>query len=335
MFERIDIVLYPSHWPVKGFNRWWDSYNQLILNSQGHATIKLIHLSAESFQDWSMGKTIIRKGMALLFILLGPATCNYATLETGNGLAFAEPPTLTQRSTPLSSPTLTMPPTPFQPLPASTRTPIPSPTASPTSTPTITLTQTATFTPTQTIPAETILWNFRGHRQYLSIDCEAAAAADWASFFGKNVNELNFQNKLPHSDNPDYGFVGYVNAPWGQIPPYSYGVHAGPVADLLNDYGVSARAYKGYTMDQIKAKIAEGKPVIAWVIGNVVSGNAVNYTDSKGHVAVVAVYEHVIVVMGYTPNLVYYMSEGIIYSIPTRLFQRSWQVLGNMVVVDR
>jgi uncharacterized protein YvpB len=78
------------------------------------------------------------------------------------------------------------------------------------------------------------------------------------------------------------------------VPPYGYGVHAGPIADLLNAYGIPAKAYKGYTLEQIKTQIAAGKPVIAWVIGNVVGGVPYVYTDKKGNQVTVAAYEHVV-----------------------------------------
>ncbi len=140
---------------------------------------------------------------------------------------------------------------------------------------------------------------------------------------------------LPISDNPDYGFVGDVNAAWGQIPPYGYGVYAGPVAALLNAYGVQAKAYKNYTLDQIKAKIDQDIPVIVWVIGNVERGTPLSHTDSQGRTTVVAAYEHVVIVTGYTATQVQFMSEGIIHTTTTQMFLDSWGVLGNMVIVDR
>jgi uncharacterized protein YvpB len=123
--------------------------------------------------------------------------------------------------------------------------------------------------------------------------------AAWQSGSGRaydfrHSNEFEFQYKLPLSDNPDLGFVGDVNSPWGQVPPYGYGVHAGPIADLLNAYGIPAKAYKGYTLEQIKTQIAAGKPVIAWVIGNVVGGVPYEYTDKHGSKTIVAAYEHVV-----------------------------------------
>ena len=78
------------------------------------------------------------------------------------------------------------------------------------------------------------------------------------------------------------------------MPPYGYGVQAGPVANLLNTCGVPAKAYKGYTLEQIKAQIAADKPVISWVIGNVVGGVPYEYTDKNGNQTIVAAYEHVV-----------------------------------------
>ena len=78
-------------------------------------------------------------------------------------------------------------------------------------------------TPTIALPEEHYIFNISGHRQYFPLGCEAAAAKDWSNYFGEDFNEFEFQYKLPISDNPDLGFVGNVNSPWGQVPPYAYG----------------------------------------------------------------------------------------------------------------
>ena len=186
-----------------------------------------------------------------------------------------------------------------------------------------------------TLPPEHFIRNISGHHQYFPLGCETAAAKDWANYFHKDFNEFEFQYRLPLSDNPDLGFVGSVDAPWGQTPPYGYGVYAGPVADLLNVYGIPAKAYKGYTLDQIKAKIAADKPVIVWVIGNMVGGIPAEYTDKKGNKVVVAAYEHVVIVTGYDATHIRYMNNGKFYQTPNEVFLNSWGVLGNMVVVDQ
>ncbi len=231
-------------------------------------------------------------------------------VETNPPVASPAPPrvTILRRST-TPTPTI-LPPT---------STPLPPPTA----------------TSTLALAEEHYIRNISGHRQYFPLGCEAATAKDWANYFGKDFNEFEFQYKLPISDNPDLGFVGNVNSPWGQVPPYAYGVYAGPVADLLNAYGIPAKAYKGYTLEQIKAKIAEDKPVIVWVIGNVVGGVPAEYTDVHGNKTIVAAYEHVVIVTGYNKDHVRYMTNGRFYETPNAVFLNSWGVLGNMALVDK
>jgi uncharacterized protein YvpB len=215
-------------------------------------------------------------------------------------------------------------------------------TAAPTAVPTLPSTPTATqpvapshtVTPTP-LPAEHYIRSISGHKQYFKLGCEAAVAKDWANYFGYDFNEFEFQYKLPLSDNPDYGFVGDVNSPWGQIPPYGYGVHAGPVADLLNTYGIPAKAYKNYTLDQVIAKVAADKPVFVWVIGNVVGGIPYEYTDKEGRKVTVAAYEHVVIVTGYNEKKLRYMTNGRFFETPKEVFLNSWGVLGNMVIVDQ
>lgn len=174
-----------------------------------------------------------------------------------------------------------------------------------------------------------------GHKQTYSLGCEAATAVDWANYFGVSIIEYTFQVSLPHSDNPDYGFVGDVNSEWGQVPPYAYGVHSGPVADLLVQYGLPAVSVRGYTLDEVRQKLSESKPIIAWVIGRMVYSPPVTYIDSAGRSVVVAAYEHVVILTGYDvkADTIRFMSNGIFYDVPTQTFLTSWGVLGNMAVI--
>jgi uncharacterized protein YvpB len=189
------------------------------------------------------------------------------------------------------------------------------------------------FSVEESIPDSHYVWNIWGHRQYFPIGCEASAADDWAWYFGVDVNEFNFQMELPVSENPDFGFVGSVDGPWGQVPPYAYGVHAAPVAQVLREnYGINAVAIKGYTLEEIKKEIASDQPVIAWVIGNCVGGVPYEYIDPEGNSVVVAAYEHVVIVTGYNEETIRYMNNGKFYDIQYEYFNNSWSILGNMVI---
>ncbi len=183
------------------------------------------------------------------------------------------------------------------------------------------------------IPASHYIWDIWGHRQYFGLGCEASAAVDWADYFGVTVSEFAFQTRLPFSDNPDLGFVGSVEGPWGQVPPYAYGVHAAPVAMLLREhYGMNAAGEKGLTIEDLQRELASGQPVIAWVIGNCVGGIPYEYIDKEGTPVTVAAYEHVVILTGYDEDTIRYMNNGKFYDIPYENFANTWGVLGNMAV---
>jgi uncharacterized protein YvpB len=194
-------------------------------------------------------------------------------------------------------------------------------------------TATPESTATPSLPASYVIEDIYGYRQWFSLSCEARAAVDWAAYFGVTIYEYNFQHELPLSDNPDFGFVGTVTGPWGQVPPYAYGVHAEPVAALLREYGLPAAAYKKYTLEQVRAQIAAGKPVIAWVIGNVEGGVPYIYTDSAGNEVQVGAYEHVVILTGYGEDTIRYLNNSRFYDVPVEVFDNSWSVLDRMVIV--
>lgn len=192
--------------------------------------------------------------------------------------------------------------------------------------------------PSPELPLQKIIYGVSGKPQSLPLDCESRSAVDWAKYFGKNIDELSFFHKLPHSDNPDKGFVGPVTGTWGQIPPKPYGVHAEPVAQVLRDYGLPAKARRPLSWDELRAEIAAGRPVIVWIIGSIsLPGSLMNgapeyYTSEDGLHTVVSRYEHTVVVTGYTSSYVYYLNGGQIYQINSDKFLDSWSALGNMAI---
>lgn len=182
------------------------------------------------------------------------------------------------------------------------------------------------------VPPTAIISGVTGRDQALPLDCESRSAVDWAKYFGVYINEITFFNQLPYSDNPDKGFVGNVNDPWGKIPPNSYGVHAEPIATLLRAYGLPAYAHRPLSWDALRAEIAAGRPVIVWIVGSVQNGIPVYFTPPDGLDTIVARYEHTVVVTGYTQDNVYYLNGDTIYSRSVNQFLDSWSALGNMAV---
>lgn len=175
------------------------------------------------------------------------------------------------------------------------------------------------------------------HGQTYPLSCESRSAADLAGYWGVSVRETEFFEMLPKSDNPEVGFVGNVFGTWGQTPPNPYGVHAPPIAKLLRQYGVDAQAHSGMTVQDLKTEIANGRPVIVWVIGRVWSGTPQSYTAKDGSVVTVAAYEHSMIAYGYDLSGIYLIDAGsggrAAYSYDN--FRTSWGVLGNLGVTAK
>jgi uncharacterized protein YvpB len=173
----------------------------------------------------------------------------------------------------------------------------------------------------------------KGRWSAYALDCEARSAVDWAAYFSVPIDEIEFFDALPLSDNPERGFVGDVHGPWGMTPPDSYGVHAGPIAKSLQSYGLPAQAVWGLTWDELRSEIAAGRPVIAWVIGRVGRGTPIPYTALDGDETTVARFEHTVIVIGYSEYRVTVLDGYWVYERPLKDFLDSWGVLGNMAVV--
>jgi subtilisin-like proprotein convertase family protein len=192
--------------------------------------------------------------------------------------------------------------------------------------------------PPTALPASANVAGMSGENQQLPLDCESRSAVDWAAHFGAQIDELDFYYNLPHSDDPDAGFVGNVSGIWGQIPPDDYGVHAIPIAALLNDYGLPAYPKRALDWDTVRAEIANGDPVIVWIIGDynhsLANGIPRYYTAaSNEHHSVVAAFEHTVIVTGYTESLVTVLNGAYFVTLSLDQFLDSWSALWNMAVL--
>lgn len=278
--------------------------------------------------------------LSALVLLLGAIVLFFIIPSSSPSLAsFAPSPTSTA-TLPFfrlsSGGTVTL--TPFQPLPTDTPTPTATSTATPEPTETPIPEPTETPVPTQpppsvNIPSYSVLISgVHSYPQRHMLSCESRSAVDFAAYFGVDISEDDFLSNLPRSDNPDEGFVGDPDDPIPQLPPNSYGVHAEPVAELLDEYGVSSNGVKEVSLDLIKEEIDHEHPVIAWVVGSVGYGTPREYTASDGSVTTVAYLEHTVLVIGYDEYGLTFMDNGMTYWRDTASFLRSWAALDNMIV---
>lgn len=120
----------------------------------------------------------------------------------------------------------------------------------------------------------------------------------------------------------------------GEYPPRGYGVHAGPIADTLQEFGIAAEAHHVSSWDDLREEIDAGRPVIVWVIGQMWSGTPVEYEAPDGSTTTVAAYEHTMILTGYSPDTVQVLDAytGMYQYYMLSTFRKSWAVLGNMAV---
>lgn len=234
--------------------------------------------------------------------------------------------------------------TPFQPantlIPEETEAPVPTPTPTtkpkPTSTP-ASKEESAPFVEPNldNIPATHYISGIYGTPQDYNLDCESQAAVDFARFFGVKINKQEFIDKMPRSDDPEEGFVGDINGPMGQLPPSGYGIYAKPVAKMLRDYGLQAKAVRGWTLDQIRAEIAAGRPVIVWIVNLPFDIDAQQYTASNGNTVPVARFQHTWIVTGYNMGTFTVVDSVWTYNVKNSTLQERWDVLGSQAIVYR
>ncbi len=183
------------------------------------------------------------------------------------------------------------------------------------------------------IPMSAYVNGLKGTPQLYTLDCEAQASVDWAKFFGVEINELEFIDRMPRSDDPETGFVGKINGPMGQIPPNDYGIHASPIAALLKEYGLPAKAKHDWDFAGLKREIAAGQPVIVWIVNLPFEINTQEYTAPNGSTTLVAPFEHTWIVTGYNASTVTVVDSEWTYNVNTTTFMERWEALGKQAII--
>jgi uncharacterized protein YvpB len=116
-----------------------------------------------------------------------------------------------------------------------------------------------------------------------------------ANYHGLGLSEADVLAVLPLDDNPHLGFRGDVDGPTGGIE--DYGVYSGPILEVLRDHGLRAWSIED-GLRGIKAALARGNPVIAWVTYDCYPSTPTTVTIQGEQVTLVP-WQHVVVVTGY------------------------------------
>ncbi len=124
------------------------------------------------------------------------------------------------------------------------------------------------------LPVEHYIYGLLGHKQYFKLGCEAAATHDWAWYFGFNINEFEFQNKLPISRQPGRGFCWPCRKQMGTGTSIRVWRPCGTCGTIVAGRIRCAccTASRIFRWRGLKQQIAADQPVIVWVIGNMVGG---------------------------------------------------------------
>jgi uncharacterized protein YvpB len=175
---------------------------------------------------------------------------------------------------------------------------------------------------------------FVGYPQQYPLSCEIRSATDVANFWGRPTTEDQLIALLPHSDDPNLGFVGDINAPAGSLPPVGYGVYAAPIAQVLRRWGLDARAHYGFTLDQLKRELQAGRPVIIWGTYEMRQSPLIPFTTARGVGVLIVQWEHTYVAVGYDSGGVYLVDA---YDASQRYFDyttfsQGWSQLVQMAV---
>jgi uncharacterized protein YvpB len=100
--------------------------------------------------------------------------------------------------------------------------------------------------------------------QQRPLSCEYASAVIAMANSGAWHSEWAFDEAVPLSPNPHWGYRGNINGAWGGTD--DYGVYASPLIAPLASFGFWSQPFYGAgDTTQLKALLTEGMPVLVWL----------------------------------------------------------------------
>ena len=97
--------------------------------------------------------------------------------------------------------------------------------------------------------------------QQRPLSCEYASAVIAMAHFGEWHSEWAFDEVVPLSPNPHWGYRGDINGVWGGTD--DYGVYAEALVPTLQEYGFTTDVFYGTSAADLTARLDAGLPVIA------------------------------------------------------------------------
>jgi uncharacterized protein YvpB len=165
--------------------------------------------------------------------------------------------------------------------------------------------------------------------QQRNLSCEYASLVISMATYGTWVDEWVFDEMVPLSDNPHWGFRGDINGAWGNTT--DYGVYPEALVEPLAQLGFRGVAFYGQGDDTaLRTYLNNGVPVVVW-LG--IWGDQSHYEfASDGTPYKLNAGNHVVVAYGYDESGVYAIdpANGSTVSWTWGDFMWMWNVLDGM-----
>ena len=186
----------------------------------------------------------------------------------------------------------------------------------------------------ESLPPSVSILGVVGYPQQHNLSCESRSATDTAAYWGGSFTEDEFFRRLPKSDNPHKGFLGDVDLPPGTMPPFGYGVYAGPIAANLRTFGYDAEAHRNWDLESLKAELAAGRPVIVWATYDMRLPGVQTWVSWDGETSLIVQWQHTFIAVGYDEEGVYLIDA---YDAETKhpsfeSFDAAWAQLERLAV---
>lgn len=166
--------------------------------------------------------------------------------------------------------------------------------------------------------------------QQRPLSCEYASAVIAMAAYGTWVSEWAFDEMIPLSPNPHWGYRGDINGQWGNTD--DYGIYPEPLVAPLAALGFWSQPFYGQgDAWQLKQFLSDGVPVLVW-LGLWGDLSFMEYADSTSYQLVPGM--HVVVARGFDESGVYVSdpANGTYKSFPWGDFMWAWNVLGGMAL---
>jgi uncharacterized protein YvpB len=102
------------------------------------------------------------------------------------------------------------------------------------------------------------------YAQQRNLSCEYASLVIAMGAYGTWVSEWTFDELIPLSDNPHWGYRGDINGSWGNTT--DYGIYAEPLVGALAPLGFHGEVfYAQGDAGPLQACLKSGVPVVVWL----------------------------------------------------------------------